>query len=133
EMVRGAREDGAGAPIPRARAKPQEPLGHAKESVEAWRRLLELVPSDGEALGALARLYQASGRAPELLEIYRKQLSVSEDPVVRAALLFEISGLQDGPLHDTVGAMATLRRLLELKPDDAKALERLDSFGEKQP
>ena len=118
--------------ILRALGKTQEGLGHTKEGIEAWRRLLELVPSDVEALGSLARLYQGAGRAPELLEIYRRQLSVAEDPAVRAALLFEIAGLQDSALNDTVGAMSTLRRLLELKPDDAKALERLDAFCEKQ-
>ena len=132
EILPRASEDNARVAILRALAKTQETLGHAKEGIEAWRRLLELVPSDAEALSALARLYQASGRAPELLEVYRRQLSVSDDPAVRAALLFEIAGLQDSALNDTVGAMATLRRLLELKPDDAKALERLDSYCEKQ-
>jgi tetratricopeptide (TPR) repeat protein len=115
EILPRTSEDNARGAILRALAKTQETLGHAKEGIEAWRRLLELVPSDAEALGALARLYQAAGRAPELLEVYRRQLSVSEDPAVRAALLYEISGLQDGPLHDR-GAMSTLRRLLELKP-----------------
>src|SRR5262249_55995540 len=89
-------------------------------------------PADAEGMGWLVGLYQAAGRAPELLEIYKRQLAINDDPVVRAALLFQISGLQDGALHDTVGAMATLRKLLELKPDDAQALERLDALCEKQ-
>ena len=31
-----------------------------------------------------------------------------------------------------LGALATLRRLLELKPDDAQALERMDALCQKQ-
>ncbi len=132
EILPRASEDAARVAILRALGKTQETLGHSPAAIDAWRQLLEHVPSDAEALTFLVRLYQKAGRAPELLEIYRKQVSLSEDPAVRAALLFQIAALQDGSLHDTVGAMATLRRLLELKPDDAPALERLDALCEKQ-
>ena len=132
EILPRASEDAARVAILRALGKAQEKLGHPAEAIDAWRRVLETVPSDSEAMGSLVRLYQAAGRAPELLEIYKRQLAISEDHAVRAALLFQISGLQDSALHDTVGAMATLRRLLELKPDDAQALERLDALCEKQ-
>ncbi|HUM11208.1 MAG TPA: tetratricopeptide repeat protein [Myxococcaceae bacterium] len=132
EILPRASEDAAQVAILRALGRAQEKLGHRPEAVDAWRRVLEVVPSDGEAMGCLVRLYQAAGRAPELLEIYKRQLAISEEPAVRAALLFQIAGLQDAALHDTVGAMATLRRLLELKPDEAQALERLDALCEKQ-
>src|SRR5678815_3675843 len=132
EILPRASEDAAQVAILRALGKTQEKLGHGAEAIDAWRRVLETVPSDSEAMGSLVRLYQAAGRAPELLEIYKRQLAITDDIAVRAALLFQISGLQDGALHDTVGAMATLRRLLELKPDDAQALEKLDALCEKQ-
>ena len=132
EILPRASEDAARVAILRSLGKVQEKLGHPVEAIDAWRRVLETVPSDSEAMGSLVRLYQAAGRAPELLEIYKRQLAISDDTAVRAALLFQISGLQDSALHDTVGAMATLRRLLELKPDDAQALERLDALCEKQ-
>ena len=119
EILPRASEDAARVAILRALGRAQERLGHRAEAVDAWRRVLETVPSDSEAMGCLVQLYQAAGRAPELLEIYKRQLAISEDAAVRAALLFQVAGLQDGALHDTVGAMATLRRLLELKPDDA--------------
>ena len=80
EILPRASEDNARVAILRALAKTQEMLGHAKEGIEAWRRLLELVPSDAEALSALARLYQASGRAPEATEVYRKQLRSPRTP-----------------------------------------------------
>ncbi|MGZ6080740.1 MAG: tetratricopeptide repeat protein, partial [Myxococcaceae bacterium] len=132
ETLPRASEDAARVAILRALGRAQEALGHKAEAIDAWRRVLEVVPSDSESMGCLVRLYQEAGRAPELLEIYRRQLSISEEPAVRAALLFQIAGLQDGALHDTVGAMATLRRLLELKPDEAQALERLDLLCQKQ-
>src|SRR5678815_2875026 len=127
EILPRASEDAARVAILRALGKAQEKLGHPAEAIDAWRRTLESVPSDSEAMGSLVQLYQAAGRAPELLEIYKRQLAISDEVAVRTALLFQIAALQDGALHDTVGAMATLRRLLELKPDDAQALEKLDS------
>ena len=132
EILPRASEDEARVAILRALGRAQERLGHRAEAVDAWRRVLETVPSDSEAMGCLVELYQAAGRAPELLEIYKRQLAISEDVAVRAALLFQVAELQDRALHDTVGAMATLRRLLELKPDDAQALEKLDALCEKQ-
>ncbi|HEY1416587.1 MAG TPA: gliding motility protein, partial [Myxococcaceae bacterium] len=132
EILPRASEDASRVAILRALGRAQEKLGHRAEAVDAWRRVLEAVPSDSEAMGCLVQLYQSAGRAAELLEIYKRQLAISDDVAVRAALLFQIAGLQDGALHDTVGAMATLRRLLELKPDDAQALEKLDALCGKQ-
>ena len=88
---------GAGEARP-ARPRPSTPGGGC------WRSC----PPTPRPWARLVGLYQAAGRAPELLEIYQRQLAISEDAAVRAALLFQIAGLQDGALHDTVGAMATL-------------------------
>ena len=62
--------------------------GRSTPGAGCWRS----VPSDSEAMGSLVQLYQAAGRAPELLEIYKRQLAISDEAAVRAALLFQIAG-----------------------------------------
>ena len=50
-----------------------------------WRRC----PRTARPWGAWSGCTRPAGRAPELLEIYKRQLAISEDAAVRAALLFQ--------------------------------------------
>ena len=125
EILPRTSEDNAREPSLRALAKTQETLRARtpEEGIEAWRRLLELVPSGPEAHGALARLY---ARPPGgLRDCSRCTAGGSRSPRTRGApprFLYETLRAQDGPLHDTVGGdVHALRRLLELKPGDIGA------------
>ena len=128
EVLPRASSEVARVGLTRALARTHQSLGRMEEAVRAWERLLEAVPADGEALGALERLHGQAGRSAEVLEVLRRQLAVAEEPAAKTALLLRMASLQDGALQDPVGALATLRRLLELKPDDAEALERMDAL-----
>jgi golgin subfamily B member 1 len=128
EVLPRASSDVARVGLTRALGRTQQTLSRTEEAVHAWERLLEAVPADGEALGALERLHGQAGRSAEVLEVLRRQLAVVEEPSAKTALLLRMASLQDGALQDPVGALATLRRLLELKPDDAEALERMDAL-----
>jgi len=128
EVLPRASSDVARAGLTRALARAQASLGRVDEAVKAWERLLESQPADAEALTALERLHAQAGRPAEVLEVLRRQLAATEDPAARAALLLRMAALQDSALADPVGALATLRRLLEVKPDDAEALERMDAL-----
>ncbi|NPC73068.1 tetratricopeptide repeat protein [Corallococcus exiguus] len=124
--------DAARAELYRALARMQVDLGEPAEALQSWKRVLELKPTDTEALDGTARLVASTGRPSELLEVLRRQLALSEEPARRAAVLHQIGALQEEQLKDPLGALATFRRLLELQPDDAVALARMDSLCQKQ-
>ena len=131
EIATKAADDGARASLYRALARLQLRHRALDAAVETWKKVLELVPSDEEALDGVARLYAQLGRARELLDVLRRQLAASDDPSRRALFLLQIGTLQDEHLMDSLGALATFRRLLELRPEDRAALERMDLLTEK--
>src|SRR5581483_2624583 len=98
---------------------------------DAWRSVLELKPDHLEALKAASRLLEASAQWPEQLTVLERMLKLAQSVDERAELLERIGMLRDDSLADAAGAHETFRALLELKPDDPHALERLDSLCER--
>ncbi|PTL82541.1 tetratricopeptide repeat protein [Vitiosangium sp. GDMCC 1.1324] len=123
--------DTARAELYRALARLQARLGEDDEALASWRRVLTLRPTDTDALDSVARLVADSGTPQELLEVLRRQLASAEEPARRASVLLQIAVLQEEKLKDGLGALATLRRLLDVKPDDAAALTRMDGLCQK--
>lgn len=124
--------DASRAELYRALARLQTDLGEPADALASWKRVLELRPTDVEALDGTVRLVASQGKPTELLEVLRRQLAVAEEPARRAAVLLQIGLLQEEQLQDALGALATFRRLLELKPDDMAALERMEALCQKQ-
>ncbi|QRK05166.1 tetratricopeptide repeat protein [Archangium violaceum] len=119
------------AELYRALARLQARLGEDDEALASWRKVLTLRPTDTDALDSVARLVADSGTPQELLEVLRRQLASAEEPARRASVLLQIAVLQEEKLQDGLGALATLRRLLDVKPDDAAALTRMDGLCQK--
>ena len=53
-------------------------LGTPEAAIERNQAILAIAPSDPEAVGALERLYIATGRFPDLLAIYDKKLELAK-------------------------------------------------------
>jgi tetratricopeptide (TPR) repeat protein len=94
-------------------------------AIAEYNKVLDVAPGDSEALMALERLYKQAGSFGSLAEVYRRRIAQTDDPVARAKLLREFARLQADSLKDAPGAIATLRRLLDIEPNDVPALERL--------
>ena len=131
EIAAKAVDDGARTLLYRTLARLQLRQRALPAAVGSWNKVLELQPADEEALDSMARLYAQLGRARELLDILQRQLAATDEPNRRALFLLQIGTLQDEHLKDSQGALATLRRLLELRPDDPAALERMDLLTQK--
>lgn len=101
-------------------------------AVDAWKKVLEVMPSDSEALDAIGKLLARQGKVPQLLEVLKRQLMVAEEPAHRSALLLQIGVLQDEHLKDGNGALASFRKVLEFNPDEPVALERMERLCESQ-
>jgi tetratricopeptide (TPR) repeat protein len=124
-----ARTDEGRAGLHRALAQVySEDLQDPDQAIAAYRKLLELAPGDPGALDGLAALFRAQGHWAELLEVLRRQGAMAQEAPVRAEILRRIGEIQDEELHDDNQAIATFRRMLELAPDDERALARLEGL-----
>ncbi len=132
EVAPRASNDAARANLYRALARLQAQADEEQEAIESWKRVMELVPTDAEAMQQMGQLFSRQGRVNELLEVLKRQLSIEEDTGRRAALLFQIGTLQEETLKDANTAIGTFRRLLELQPDDVAALTRMERLTEQQ-
>ncbi|MBL9038369.1 MAG: tetratricopeptide repeat protein, partial [Archangium sp.] len=131
EVAPKASNDAARAGAYRALARLQMQNDESSEAVESWKRVLEVAPTDAEALEQAGKLLALGGRGAELLEVIKRQLTVEEDLGRRCALLLQLATVQEGQ-GDPASAFTSLRRVLELKPDEVTALERLDTLCEAQ-
>jgi tetratricopeptide (TPR) repeat protein len=132
EVAPKAADDGRRAELYRALARIAAVNDESEESIEAWKRVLELVPTDPEALESVGKLLGKGGRVQELIDVLKRQLAMADDPQQRAGLLFQMGSLQQDYLKDQAGALATFRRLLEISPEEPQALERMDRLCEAQ-
>lgn len=132
EIAPKAADDAARAGLYRALAKLQTEAQEPEEAVESWKQVIALAPTDGEAMEQVGKLLAAQNRVPELIDVLKRQLNIEEDTGRRVALLFQMGVLQDEQLNDAAGALTTFRRLLELAPNDAAALARMDGLCEDQ-
>src|SRR4029077_19381738 len=57
----------------------EEGLHDVEQSIEAYRKILDIAPSHREALDALARLYEGTEKWEELLDISRRQIRIITD------------------------------------------------------
>jgi golgin subfamily B member 1 len=101
-------------------------LADLSRAAAEWKKVLEIAPDDAEAFEALLQLLSQSGDYASLLELLRRQLAMAEAVERRVLLLHRIGEIQQDQQKDANGAFTTYRRLVELAPEDRKALARLD-------
>ncbi len=106
-------------------------------AVERWERLMRAAPNDGEALRALAELYERIGRFAEMAAVLDRALSLEKPPEAgspaAAARAFELQRLArtvDGKLNDSARAVKAWRQVIEILPYDREALKALTRLYE---
>jgi tetratricopeptide (TPR) repeat protein len=98
--------------------------GELEHAVKPLREALQVDPTNGKVLRALARLYEATGDWEESITMRKKRLAVAsaED---RFDILLEIGDLEFQKLNDRPRAQKTYAKALEERPDDRKLLTKL--------
>jgi tetratricopeptide (TPR) repeat protein len=132
EMAPRASDDSARIELYRTLAKLQAEAQEANDAIESWKQVINLAPTDGEAMNQLGKLLASQGRAQELIDVIKRQLTVEEDTERRVALLFQMGVLQDEQLNDATAALTSFRRLLDLAQSHGPALARMDALCEDQ-
>ena len=70
-------------------------LGNPELAIERNQKIIELAPKDPEAVGALERLYVATGRFADLLAVYDKKLELAKSKDEELAIRFKLAGLYE--------------------------------------
>jgi tetratricopeptide (TPR) repeat protein len=100
-------------------------------ALKAWEQVSELLPTDPEALEALARLYTSSEDWPALVKILDRQASLSTEPKTAMELGLRRAGVFDEKLHDLHAAAEALEHVIaEIDPHSAEAHTRLRAYYE---
>ena len=113
-------------------ARIHEKLGDTTAAIAAWQAVRDGDEGNAEALDELARLLGQQGNNQELVAVLEDRARFSDSREERAALFFRIGELRRGPLEDTEGAATAFKEVLDIVPDDRRALEALAALEEKR-
>jgi tetratricopeptide (TPR) repeat protein len=98
---------------------------------KSWEQLADLLPTDAEALEALARLYTAEKDWAMLVRILDRQAPLATEPGRAVELALERAQIFDEKLRDVDAAAEALERLIaEIDPRNAEAHTRLRAYYE---
>lgn len=103
-------------------------LSNVEEALLQYRAVYEENPDNTQALTALEGLYQKTEGWSELLEVYRKKLSLVADPEERKATQYGIAKVQREQMGDIAASVETYEDILGEFSGDAPALEALDEL-----
>ncbi len=107
-------------------------IGDQTRARKAWEQLSDLLPTDAEALEALARLFTAEENWPMLVRILERQAPLAAEPDRAVALTLQRAQIFDEKLRDVDAATETLERLIaEVDPRNVEAHARLRAYYER--
>jgi tetratricopeptide (TPR) repeat protein len=129
ELAAFANEPPEAARLQRRRAEVLEKQGQLDAARSALTRALDFVPDDQEALAGLRRLAEGAGDWQGVVGVLARQaaLSQGQEQIDRFA---EIARLWEDRLQDRGVAADAWRRVLDLSPDNAEALQHLVGIAE---
>jgi hypothetical protein len=104
-------------------ARIHEKLGDTTAAIAGWQAVRDGDEGNAEALDELARLLGLQGNNQELVAVLEDRARFSDSREERATLFFRIGELRRGPLEDSEGAATSFKEVLDIVPDDRRALE----------
>ena len=103
-------------------------LNDVDKAKACYKRLLAHDPGDAPAFQALEASLARAERWSDLLGVYRDALDGALDGARRKVLLFKICELEQHKLGDAAAAIESYRAILDVDPDDARAIAALDQL-----
>ena len=107
----------------------EEAFSAPERAVAIYRRMVEVTPSHGPSLKALARLLKAAGDAAGAAEVIEQDRDKRRG-AERAVLEVELARLYMGPLARPRDALAAAERALEIVPGDRASVHVLEELLE---
>ena len=104
-------------------------LADPSKAARAYERVLEIDPTQPDALAALAALYLENGDGERLILTDEKLLALAKEPEDRRRLMFEMAAAAETILNEPRRAFAWYRRAYQEQPD-AATLGRLEDAAQ---
>ncbi len=108
----------------------EEELNDSGATIETYRKMLEVDPSDPMAVRALDRLYRDDGSWEELAEIYLKHLEPLQDPQEQIRVRSIVAEIYTS-IEESEKAIEVLKPVLVIDPNHRKVLHNLGDLYEK--
>ncbi|MGZ6093888.1 MAG: tetratricopeptide repeat protein, partial [Polyangiales bacterium] len=103
----------------------EEALQDVDGSVARYRRVLELDPVNLPAAESLERLFQLAERWPDLSAILQRKAEILDNTDDKKQALFSAASIEEDVLQRVDPAIAVYQKILELDPEEERALEAL--------
>ncbi len=101
----------------------------ADAAIERYRAVLEVDASNASALRALDRLYDALEQWPQVAEVLRRELTLSDlSPDDAVALRYRLGQVLEHRLADPAGALAAYREIIDVQADHADTVAALEGM-----
>ncbi|QDG54293.1 tetratricopeptide repeat protein [Persicimonas caeni] len=113
--------------VQRARVN-YEHFEQAEQAIEDYQRAFAIQKDSDLVVSALDGLYRAEGRWDDLMELYREQLQLAGDEDRLVELHIEMADICQEHLDDFERAFELLDMVLELRPQNRRALDVLQSM-----
>ncbi|RMG14254.1 MAG: tetratricopeptide repeat protein, partial [Deltaproteobacteria bacterium] len=104
----------------------EQQLDDVEEAIATWHRILHQDGGDARAIENLARIYEARGQWPELIETLKRAVDSADTPTARAELMHRIGLLYEERLEDDEKAVDAYRLAAEFDGTHAASLEALE-------
>jgi tetratricopeptide (TPR) repeat protein len=93
--------------------------------IDLWQEVLANDPANGEALGALAGLYERAKDFESLAAVLERQADATFDAAAKIQVLTKLGTIYGDRLSNEEGAVNAWRALLALDPNDRRAQDAL--------
>lgn len=104
-----------------------EKMGNTQEAIETFRQILQIAPTDEDALRMLDRLYGAAEDWMNLYETLGRLLDVVSTEE-RLTVHYRMGRLLERELADPIGAVRTYADILEAHPGDRDTINALEGM-----
>ena len=105
-------------------------LGDVDNSIELWRRVLDLTGEDSNALHAIESLYEQTERWRDVVDVLERQVMVVDDDVLRAKLYVKMARVWEDRLQKERQALDAWHEVLAIEPDNMPALTAVAAIYE---
>jgi tetratricopeptide (TPR) repeat protein len=100
-------------------------IGDLDSAIRHYRKVLEIDPKNLPAAESLDRIFRGAERYPELSQILQQKADILEDLNDKKLALFQAASIEEDVLERHDPAIAVYGRVLELDPEDLRAIDAL--------
>lgn len=104
-------------------------LGKERNAIDSWERVLDLDPTNGEALLGLADIHRNAGQHAELVDTLNRIIDVGAatlDDTILETVYMQLGDLYEHQLQQPADAIDAYGRALDLNPRNFAAMDALE-------